>query len=134
MQDNIKPYLIVIYGKEGCPKCVKLKQQINAMLADDNVSKDFDMDYQNLSTAEGMAAYALSETVNGQRIPAVQIMNYSSGDEAYIKIPDTRKECFDEEGKLFVPVYLQAQTHYDENNGEISETNIAELIALARGQ
>jgi hypothetical protein len=111
MTNDIKPYLIVIYGKDGCDKCALLKRRVSGILAKGN--QDFDMDYQNLSTAEGMAAYALAETVNGQRIPALQIMRYDEDRKTYVKIPDPRPEVTgDEDGRVFVPVYLQIQTDY----------------------
>lgn len=103
------------------------------MLADENISRDFDMDYQNLSTVSGMAAYAMSETVNGQRIPALQIMKYNKEKKTYEKLADPRKETPDKDGQLFVPVYLQAQTNYGRENEEISGNEITELLKLARG-
>lgn len=128
-----KPYLIVIYGKDGCPLCAKLKHEVNEMLSQGDYSGDFDMHYQNLSTIEGMVAYAKSETINGQRIPALQIMKYDGIKKAYSKITDPRPERFDEEtGELFVPVYLQLQTDYNKNNPAITPRDIIELIKLAR--
>ena len=128
-----KPYLIVIYGKDGCELCARLKDQVKDMLQDDTLKSDFGMDYQNLSTAEGMAAYALSETVNGQRIPALQIMKYSEDRGCYEKMPDARPEsAHPEKGGVFVPVYLQLQTEYGSASPAISAGSIAELISIAR--
>jgi hypothetical protein len=127
-----KPYLIVIYGKDGCEKCARLKLEVNSMLEDGTLAPEFGMDYQNLSTANGMAAYALAETVNGQRIPALQIMKYSGEKNLYAKIPDPRPEKLRNKKDFFVPVYLQLQTEYGSNEHAISRADIAPLIALAR--
>jgi hypothetical protein len=130
MNDN-RPYLIVIYGKDGCDKCALLKRRVSSILAKGN--QDFDMDYQNLSTAEGMAAYALAETVNGQRVPALQIMRYNDERKTYVKIADPRPEVTDSEhGRVFVPVYLQIQTDYSSGSGVITPADVTRLMALAR--
>ena len=125
----MKPFLFVIYGKDNCSKCAKLKQEVGMLLNDETMSADFDMDYQNLSTASGMAAYAMSETVNGQRIPALQIMKYDNAKKSYVKIPDPREESY---GLGFVPVYLQLQTNYGNSIADISIKNVAELAEIAR--
>jgi glutaredoxin len=131
MTNDIKPYLIVIYGKDGCDKCALLKRRVSSLLAKGN--QDFDLDYQNLSTAEGMAAYALAETVNGQRIPAMQIMRYNEDRKTYVKIPDPRPEVTDSEnGRVFVPVYLQIQTDYASGSGVITPADVTRLMVLAR--
>lgn len=128
-----KKYLIVIYGKDGCEKCARLKLNVKALLANESLGRDFDMDYQNLSTAEGMAAYAAAETINGQRLPGLQIMKYNEGKRTYTKIADPRPESFDAKTKkLFVPSYLQLQTdYYGSYAQEISDKEILELADLA---
>lgn len=133
MNKNVKPYLIVIYGKDGCDKCALLKDEVSVMLKEDSLKEDFDLDYQNLSTVEGMAAYAISETVNGQRIPALQIMKYDKERKSYVKIPDLRAETFnDKTGELFVPAYLQLQTDYSSDSPGIKKSELKELISFAR--
>lgn len=123
-------YLIVIYGKNGCEKCARLKNEVSMILEEDNGLNDFDMDYQNLSTVEGMQAYALSETVNGQRLPALQIMKYSAEKKSYIKIPfpgsgkgaDTRPFLY----------YLQLETDYSSDNASITPDKVRELMSVAQ--
>jgi len=132
MNTEVKPYLIVIYGKDGCDLCSRLKFEVTELLEREGLGHEFGLDYQNLSTAEGMAAYALSETVNGQRIPALQIMKHDSETGAYVKIPDKRPEVINSEtGEFFVPVYLQLQTEYGSGNPAIDESGIMELMTLA---
>lgn len=126
-------YLIVIYGKDGCDKCARLKKNVKAMLKDKALSADFAMDYQNLSYVEGMAAYAMAETINGQRLPCLQIMRYDVESRSYQKIPDPRPEFFNAETKrLFVPTYLQLQTEYGKSVKEISKADVFKLIEDAR--
>lgn len=132
MNTEVKPYLIVLYGKNDCALCARLREEVEMVLKDEAFRRDFDLDYQNLSTAEGMVAYAKSETVNGQRIPALQIMKFNHADGAYRKIPDTRLERYDEgNGELVVPAYLQLQTQYGSPQYEITGERIRELMGLA---
>ena len=130
---NTSPYLIVIYGKQGCDMCARLRDQVSLMLDEENLEGEFDLDYQDLSTTEGMMAYARSETVNGQRIPALQVMKYDNSRNAYIKIRDSRPETYNEEtGQLYVPVYLQLQTDYSSSSPAIEKAEVRELLSLAR--
>ena len=132
MSTDLKPYLIVLYGKNDCELCVRLREEVELVLVDETLRRDFDLDYQNLSTAEGMAAYAKSETVNGQRIPALQIMKYDIAEGAYRKIPDTRPELYNEAtGELVVPVYLQLQTEYGSPQPVITGERIRKLMGIA---
>ncbi|MCL2026090.1 MAG: hypothetical protein FWG92_04715 [Leptospirales bacterium] len=118
METKNKPYLIVIYGKDACDKCVALRQDVALVLEDKALSAWFDADYQNLSTAKGMAAYALAETVNGQRLPAVQIMEYNTERKTYVKIHDSNG-------------YLQLQTDYAPAETLISRADITALLDKA---
>jgi len=119
METPNKPYLVVIYGKDGCGKCADLRQDVALVLEDQTLSAWFDADYQNLSTAEGMVAYALAETINGQRLPAIQIMQYDAERKAYVKIHDP------------VNGYLQLQTGYAPIEMLISKTDVTALLNKA---
>ncbi len=133
MRSNTSPYLIVIYGKQGCDMCARLKEEVRHMLDQEDLEGEFELDYQDLSTVEGMMAYAGSETVNGQRIPALQVMKYDSSKNAYVKIRDSRPEAYNEEtGELHVPVYLQLQTNYGSSRPAIKGADVRELLSLAR--
>ncbi len=130
--ENKKPYLIVIYGKDGCDRCRRLKNTVQEILKAPGTD-DFAMDYQNLSTPEGMKAYALAETVNGQRIPALQIMGFNPSRGSYVKLADPSAEHMDQAaGKLMVPVWLQLETSYGQEEQEISSAAITDLMKTAR--
>ncbi len=126
----MKKYLVVIYGKNGCEKCVRLKKEVSQILEEDNSLNDFDMDYQNLSTIEGMQAYALAETVNGQRIPALQIMKYSENKKSYVKIPYPGNGK-DSDAKPFL-YYLQLETDYSSDDAGIDPERIKKIMSMAQ--
>ena len=133
MSNETKPHVIVVYGKDGCDLCVRLKNEVSAGLARERLEMQIGVDYQNLSTRDGMVAYALSETINGQRIPALQLMKFDEGKKAYCKIRDVRPESRNKAtGALNVPVYLQLQTDHTADEPEIQWRQVRELIETAQ--
>ncbi|MBN2343711.1 MAG: hypothetical protein JXX29_21230 [Deltaproteobacteria bacterium] len=133
MSHEIKPYVIVIYGKDGCDLCVRLKNEVSVGLIENKLDTGIGLDYQNLATQEGMVAYAVSETINGQRIPALQLMKFDHEKNTYCKIPDNRPERRNEAtGELEVPVYLQLQTDYTAERPEIQWRQVQELIDMVQ--
>jgi len=134
MSNNKKRFKINIYGKEGCQKCTALKSRIESMLKKNQKFNDFEMAYYDVKTIEGLIAYANAETVNGQRIPSLQILEMDSESNQYVKIRDPRKEER-KEGKLFVPTYLQLETDYsDPKKAVIKPKEIENLMLLAMGE
>jgi hypothetical protein len=124
-------YQIAVYGKEGCDKCVALKERIGKMLQNQEY-RDFSLKYYDLTTIEGLVAYAKAETVNGQRIPSLQIMKYNQDRQNYSKIKDRRKEKLIN-NRLFYPTYLQLETDYsDPQRAVIKPKDIKELLSLAK--
>ena len=102
-----KDFLIVVFGKDGCPHCDTLYENVVSVL-DSNQKEDFSLDFQNLSKRQGLVAFAKSETINGQRIPALQIMKLDKNDNSYKKIIDSRKEEFlVDENKYFYSYLCQ---------------------------
>jgi thiol-disulfide isomerase/thioredoxin len=128
-----KNFLIVIFGKDECPHCDALYENVVNIL-DENSKEDFSLDFQNLSRREGLVAFAKAETVNGQRIPALQILKFDKNDKSYKKIVDSRKEEYlTDENKYFYPTYLQLQTDYA-NKKDITQEEILDLMDLARNR
>ena len=80
-EEIMKKYLVVVYGKDGCPHCVELQKKVKEVMVD--YTDLFSVDVQNLSTINGLIAYAKAETVNGQRIPALQIFKYDKTEKLY---------------------------------------------------
>ncbi|MCK5849089.1 MAG: hypothetical protein KAH01_07845 [Caldisericia bacterium] len=131
--ENNKKFLIVIFGKDRCPHCDILHKNVMNIL-DETQNEDFSLDFQNLSRREGLVAFAKAETINGQRIPALQIMKFNKDEDSYKKIVDTRKEGFvEEKSEFFYPTYLQLQTDYA-NNKDITKEEILGIMDLARKQ
>jgi len=127
-----KKYRIELFGKKNCEKCSALKKRIRSMLEKTGAyRKEIAYHYHDLGTLDGLVAFAKAETVNGQRIPALQITKYDPEKKEYRKIPDPRRETVINH-RLFVPVYLQLETDYsDPARAVIRPNQIREMLKLA---
>ncbi len=129
---KMSDFLIVVYGKDGCPKCDKLKRDVQEVLSSSEHGDLFAMSYENLSTIQGMRAYALAETVNGQRIPALQVMKYNAARDAYEKILTAgNRTGRGENSYKNMPFYLQLETDYSAHDPAIGRNEIGELLSAA---
>jgi hypothetical protein len=81
-------YKIQVFGKPGCDKCAVLNQRLDKLLQDEQW-KDFEKEYCSLDTEEGLVAFAESECVNPQRVPAfvVRRFNAESGEYEMMSSP-----------------------------------------------
>jgi len=126
--ESADKFVIALYGKEGCAKCKSLLGRVSAILKQDRYQV-FSLRYFDLSTRAGLVAMALGETVNGQRLPTLQIMRKTA--EGLEKIRDPRREE-SRKDRLFVPVYLQLETDYsDPARSVIKPAEVEELMNIA---
>jgi glutaredoxin len=126
---NTPKYMLVIYGKDNCPHCKELQKTIWEILHAEH--KDFFADVQSLSTRKGLVAYAKAETINGQRIPALQIMKWNETTKNYEKIHDQRSPVYNEQSGIeHFPTYLQLETDYA-NHQYIAKEDILNLMNVA---
>ena len=124
-----KKWMIVLYGKDHCPHCKELQKKVVEILK--KMPTNFFAEVQNLSTREGLVAYAKAETINGQRIPALQICRWNPETKFYEKVFDPRQPILNEQqGYEFIPTYLQLQTDYA-NHHYITKEQILELMDIA---
>ncbi|MDD4028196.1 MAG: hypothetical protein PHI40_03405 [Caldisericia bacterium] len=125
-----KTFMIVVYGKDNCPHCKELQRTLAQVLQESDPL--FFTDIQNLSKIEGLVAYAKAETINGQRIPALQIMKWDNETSCYQKMVDPRKPIKNQsQGIEYMPTYLQLQTDYA-NHRYITKEQIVALMDIAR--
>ncbi|NCC51243.1 MAG: hypothetical protein EOM20_08515 [Spartobacteria bacterium] len=64
-----KKYQVMVFGKSGCPKCKVLNQRLDKCLEQPGW-EDFEKNYLNLETEEGLVHFCKVECINPQRIPA----------------------------------------------------------------
>ncbi|MCC7300990.1 MAG: hypothetical protein IT583_07920, partial [Verrucomicrobia bacterium] len=58
-----KPYKIKVFGKEGCAKCKMLNQRLDKLLEEKEWS-DFEKEYCDVETVDGLVAFASAECIN----------------------------------------------------------------------
>ena len=129
---KFKKFQIEMFGKDNCDKCKSLKNRIDKILEKEQLfEKNFSIAYHNISTIEGLISFAKAQTVNGQRIPTIQISKYNAQTQKYEIIDDNRPESYIED-RLFVPIFLQLETDYsDEKRSVIKPKEIKGLLNIA---
>jgi hypothetical protein len=129
-ETETSPYVITVFGKEGCDKCKALKGRLGRVLQDKRFSQ-FRMQYHDVMTIDGKVAFANAETVNGQRIPTMQVLKWNEKEQRYERMNDPRPQRR-EQGRLIVPTYLQLETDYsDPSRATIKPTDIEGVLDLA---
>ena len=128
-----KTFKIQVFGKPGCAKCKMLNQRLDKLL-EENEWSDFEKEYCDVETVDGLVAFSSAECVNPQRIPAMLI---TRRDEAgrYVPVQTREPKPRDEVcGKSKLYQYVGLQTDYsDEGKGIISPKMITAVLEEARG-
>jgi len=127
-----KPYKIQVFGKPGCAKCKMLNQRLDKILADPKWS-DFEKEYCDVETVEGLVAFASAECINPQRIPAMLVNQLQEESGSYspvsVRDPQPRDEICGQ-SKLYQ--YVGLQTDYSkEGKGTISPHMITVVLSEA---
>ena len=126
----MKDFKVAVFGKQGCKKCDLLKKRLLKILAEDTFA-DFEMQYYDLGTVDGLVSFCQCEILNPQRIPSTII---------YERVLKEEKECWqpirvlkkisrlpDSEFESF----LGLETDY-KSTGVIAPAKIKELLEQAR--
>lgn len=128
-----KTYKIQVFGKEGCTKCKTLNQRLDKLLAEEQWS-DFEKEYCDVETVDGLVAFASAECINPQRIPAMLVTCRDSETGRYRPVPVCDPTPHDKVcGKSKLYQYAGLQTDYsDAGKGIISPKMIAAVLEEAR--
>jgi len=125
-----KNFQIRVFGKAGCDKCHTLNQRLDKILAKEEWS-DFEKCYFDVETVEGLMAFAETECINPQRIPAMLITRWDENEGEYVpvetKVPG-KQDPICKKSRLYQ--YLGLQTDYA-GNGVISPKMIRAVLAEA---
>ena len=124
-----KPYKIQVFGKEGCEKCKTLNQRIDKLLVEKKWS-DFEKEYCDVETVDGLVAFASAECINPQRVPALLVTRREEETGHYKPIPVRDPKPQDEVcGKSKLYHYLGLQTDYsDAGKGVITPKMITAIL------
>lgn len=128
-----KPYKIQVFGKEGCAKCKTLNQRLDKLLSEKEWS-DFEKEYCDVETVDGLVAFASAECINPQRIPAMLVTRHQSETGRYAPVPTRNPSPHDPVcGKSKLYQYVGLQTDYsNEGKGIISPKMITTVLNEAR--
>jgi len=128
------PFRIQVFGKPGCDKCSVLNQRLDRMLAKDEW-QDFDKQYCDVETEEGMIAFSEAECVNPQRLPAMVVRRAMGDGNSYELVDNPMPGTVDEVcGKSHLYQYVGLQTDYSsQGRGVITPRMIETVLGTARG-
>ena len=126
----MQKFRISVFGKTGCDKCRLLNQRLDKILESPEW-KDFKKDYWDLGSVEGLVAFARTEVLSPQRIPAFQVELYNVASRKYEPIPENVGAQRPEETKApRYPTFLGIQTNY-KNGGVITPKDIRSVLRAA---
>ncbi len=128
-----KEYRVLVFGKTGCQKCTMLKRRLDRMFAKEEW-QDFEKEYCDLGTSEGLVRFCKSECVNPSRIPALMITKRDPETGNYVPLENPspgKPDAVCGKSKLYQRMGLQ--TDYSENGkGLITPTMITAVLEEAR--
>ena len=127
-----KPYKIRVFGKPGCAKCKALNQRVDKLLKKTEWS-EFEKEYCDVETVEGLVAFASAECINPQRIPAMLVTRKDDTTGRYDPVPTRDPKPEDKVcGKSKLYQYVGLQTDYTPaGNGVISPKMITSVLQEA---
>lgn len=128
-----KSYKIQVFGKPGCAKCKTLNQRLDKLLQEAEWA-DFEKEYCDVETVDGLVSFASAECINPQRIPAMLVTRRQEDTGRYVPVPSAAPQPRDEVcGKSKLYQYVGLQTDYsDEGKGIISPKMITAVLDEAR--
>jgi len=107
-----KSYKIKVFGKPGCAKCKTLNQRLDKILSNEKWS-DFEKEYCDVETIDGLVDFASAECINPQRIPAMLVTQRKEGTDTYAPVPTRDPQPQDKVcGKSKLYQYVGLQTDY----------------------
>ena len=104
-----KPFKIKVFGKPGCDKCKTLNQRLDKILADEQW-KDFEKEYCDVETVDGLVAFASAECIN----PAMLVTRKQQETKRYepVSVREPRQSPDEVCGKSKLYQYVGLQTDY----------------------
>ncbi len=131
-----KPFKIQVFGKPGCDKCTQLNKRLDKILANEDWA-DFEKEYCDVETVDGLVAFASAECINPQRIPAMLICKLQGETESYrpVAVREPLKEPHEICGKAKLYHFVGLQTDYtNAGKGIISPKMIKSVLQEAAGK
>lgn len=126
----MKKHRIVVFGKSDCEKCKAMNHKIDELLKDGEY-KDFEKQYVDVMSEDGLVMFCDLESLNPQRIPSFVIMKHV-GDK-FIPIENNSDITSDDIcGKALIYQYYGLQTDYSNNEGKITSKMIEHVLNMVK--
>ncbi len=127
-----KPLRIQVFGRLDCDKCKALNQRLDKLLAEPQW-QDFEKQYFDLLTVEGLVAFSEAECIDPHRIPALLVTRLNAETGAYEPVRNPRGGAADEVcGPSRLYAWCGLQTDYSETGrGVISPRMLTAVLSEA---
>lgn len=127
-----KPFRVLVFGKTGCDKCKMLNRRLDRLFGEEKW-QDFEKQYCDVETEEGLIAFCRAQCVNPSRIPALLVTRRSQ-DGTYEPVVNAAAEKQDAVcGRSRLYQYVGLQTDYSEiGSGVITPEMIEAVLQVAR--
>jgi hypothetical protein len=127
-----KPFRVIVFGKTGCEKCKVLNRRLDRLFAEAQW-QDFEKQYCDVETAEGLIAFCRAQCVNPNRIPALLVTQRTDAG-GYVPVQNLRADAPDPVcGRAHLYQYVGLQTDYsDAGSGLITPEMIETVLNEAR--
>ena len=127
-----KTFRVRVFGKAGCDKCATLNQRLDKLLGQEDW-QEFEKEYCDLDTEEGLIAFSEAECINPQRVPAMLVTRRRGDTAHYEPVPNpaaARRDPVCGKSRLFQ--HLGLQTDYTAG-GVITPRMLTTVLREARG-
>ncbi len=127
-----KPFRVLVFGKAGCDKCKMLNRRLDRLFSDERW-QDFEKQYCDVETEEGLIAFCRAQCVNPSRIPAL-LVTRRSPEGTYEPVANAGSGTPDAAGgRSRLYQYVGLQTDYsDIGSGLITPEMIERVLQEAR--
>ncbi|AKJ64560.1 hypothetical protein [Kiritimatiella glycovorans] len=124
-------YRVTVFGKQNCDKCKALNRRLDKELKRDGMA-EFEKEYVDLDTEQGLVRFCEAECINPQRIPAMLVARRDEQSGRYEPIPAPSAETEGPDPSRLGPV-LGLQTDYSERGrGILKPETIRGVLNEAR--
>lgn len=127
-----KTFRVMVFGKTGCEKCKVLNRRLDRLFAEAQWG-DFEKQYCDVETEEGLIAFCRAQCVNPSRIPALLVTQCTDAGR-YLPVQSRRAGTTDPVcGRSHLYQYVGLQTDYGESgSGLITPEMIEAVLSEAR--
>ena len=127
-----KKFRVMVFGKTGCEKCKVLNRRLDRLFAEAQW-QDFEKQYCDVETEDGLIAFCRAQCVNPSRIPAL-LVTQCTDTGCYVPVQNRRAGTTDPVcGRAHLYQYVGLQTDYSEiGSGLITPEMIEAVLNEAR--